>query len=248
MHGRNGQDGIVQAMLELIGVPYVGSGVLAGAAAMDKDVTRRLLASAGLAVTDTTVLTGDATVSTADRDRLGLPVFVKPARCGSSIGVSRVTEWDQLPDAIAAARGHDVKVLVEPEAAGREIAVAVLEYPDGRLVTGPALEITVSARRPFFDYLAKYADRDTTLQVPATLDPAVEALLHEQALLAYRVLDCRGHARIDFFVDENGRPVLNGVNTAPGLTAASQVPRIWAAEGLAFPDLLSVLVQTALRR
>ncbi|MEU4690451.1 D-alanine--D-alanine ligase family protein [Actinoplanes sp. NPDC023714] len=247
MHGRCGADGTVQALLELIGVPYVGSGVLAGAVASDKDATRRLLAGTGLAVVDTVVLTGSGELSGADRQRLGLPVFVKPARCGSSIGVSRVTAWSELPSAITAARSSDGKVLVEPEVSGREIGVAVLAYPGGRLVTGPPLEISISPRRPFFDYLAKYADRDTTLRVPAPLEPDRDALLRELAVRAYRTLGCRGQARVDFFVDEDGVPVLNGVSTVPGLTARSQVPRIWAAAGLSFADLLTVLVETALR-
>jgi D-alanine-D-alanine ligase len=235
MHGRFGEDGTVQALLELIGVPYVGSGVLSTAATLDKEVTRRLLAAAGLKVTDTVVLGEWGLLSEADRDRLGLPVFVKPARCGSGIGVSRVNSWADLPAAVALARGSDAKVLVEPEVTGREVGVAVLAYPDGRVVAGPPLEILLSERRVFFDYLARYGDRDTVLRVPARLTPAVDTLLRAQAV------------RVDFFVDGE-TPVVHGVSTVPDLTARSPVPRIWAAAGLPFADLLTVLVDTALRR
>ncbi|BEL05835.1 D-alanine--D-alanine ligase family protein [Actinoplanes sichuanensis] len=248
MHGRCGGDGTVQALLELIGVPYVGSGVLSTAAALDKEVTRRLLAAAGLTVTDTVVLGERDHLSEADRDRLGLPSFVKPARGGCGIGVSRVTCWPDLSPAVALARAGDVKVLVEPEVTGREIGVAVLAHPDGRVVAGPPLEIVLPQRRAFFDHLARYGDRDTVLRVPARLDPTLDELLRAQAVHAYRALDCRGQACVDFFADEDTAPVLHGVSTVPDLTARSPVPRIWAATGLSFTGLLTVLLDTALRR
>lgn len=246
MHGRYGEDGNLQAFLEFIGMPYVGSGVLASAAGMDKIRTKQLLAAAGLTVADGVVVTGDAGgVSPADRDRLGLPVFVKPARSGSSIGVTRVDDWAALDEALALARKSDHRVLVEAAVTGREIDVAVLQHPDGRVVASPPLEIRLPAGRTFFDYAAKYSDHATVFEVPADLDPAVTRRLQEQAVTVFHELGCRGLLRVDFFVRPDGSVVVSEVNTAPGLTAKSQVPRMWASVGIGYPDLLTILIETA---
>jgi D-alanine-D-alanine ligase len=250
-HGRYGEDGTVQALLELVGVPYIGSGVSSSAVGMDKAWTKTLLAAAGLTVADAVVLDAPAaTVSAGERARLGLPVFVKPAREGSSIGVTRVDDWSQLDAAVAAARECDTKVLVEAGIRGREVDVAVLEQPDGALVCGPPLEILTGPASGFFDFEAKYqASAGTLMNVPADLDRHIIAVLHEQAELAFRTLGCSGLLRVDFFlrsIDGGVEPVINEVNTFPGFTEMSQYPRIWQAAGLDYPTLLSVLVDTAL--
>jgi D-alanine--D-alanine ligase len=251
LHGRYGEDGTVQSVLELAGIPYVGSGVLASAAGLSKDMTKKLLAGAGLTVTRGVVLDEySEPVSRAEWDQLGLPVFVKPAGGGSSIGVSKVEDWSQLDEAVALARTSGRKVLVESAVAGREVDVGVLQYPGGSVVAGPPLEIRIADGDGFFSYEAKYRSRQTVFDVPARLPAEVTGLLQAQAVEAFHVLGCSGLLRVDFFlpVDAGGhlRPVLNEVNTMPGFTAVSQYPRIWAAAGIEYPDLLDVLIETAL--
>ncbi|MBM2620694.1 D-alanine--D-alanine ligase [Actinoplanes sp. LDG1-06] len=239
LHGPYGEDGRLQAMLEWLGTPYVGNGVFASAAGMDKVVTKKLLAADGLRVaTGVTLAPGDD-----DRpDGLELPVFVKPARAGSSLGVSRVDEWGSLPSAVREAREFDPKVLVEQAVAGREIDVAVLQHPDGRIEAGPPLEITVSGG--FFDYAAKY-DGGAVFQIPARIDDATTRLLQDRAIRAFHALGCRGLLRVDFFVPDSDEPVINEVNTFPGMTAASQYPQMWQQAGLSFTALLDVLIAAA---
>jgi D-alanine-D-alanine ligase len=244
LHGPYGEDGTVQAMLEWVGVPYVGNGVLASAAGMDKAVTKTLLAADGLRVAGGVVLRpGD----TLDQERLDLPVFVKPARAGSSLGVSRVDEWWQLAEALLVARRYDDKVLVEPAVAGREVDVAVLEHPDGRVEAGPPLEIVVTGDG-FFDYAAKY-DGGAVFQIPAALPDATTEMLKDRAIRVFRALGCRGLIRVDFFVPGTGpgsEPVVNEVNTFPGFTSASQYPQIWQRAGLGYAELLDTLIAGAL--
>jgi len=249
-HGRPGEDGTVQALLELIGVPYVGNGVAASAVGMDKQLTKIVLSSAGLAVAEGAVLDGpDAVLSEADRARLGLPVFVKPARAGSSIGVSRVDDWADLDQALATARESDSKLLVESAVHGREVEVGVLQRANGELLTGPPLEIIKDAAS-VFDFDAKYRPvGGAVLSCPADLDPRATALLQEQAELAFRTLGCSGLLRVDFFLvtgpDGDFQPVLNEVNTFPGITPMSQYPLIWETAGIALPELLATLIETA---
>jgi len=247
LHGPYGEDGTLQMLLEAIGLPYVGNGVLASAAGMDKEHTKRLAVAAGLRVADGVVLRGrEERLAPEQMDRLGLPVFVKPARAGSSLGVSKVDSWDALPGAVRAARASDRKVLVEAAVPGREIDVAVLEYPDGRLVAGPPLEIRVTGDRTFFDYEAKYTDEGHVFDIPARLDAHTTKALQRCAVRAFRALGCTGLLRADFFLSPAGEPVLNEVNTFPGFTPLSQYPQIWDAAGLPYPALLDVLVETAL--
>jgi D-alanine-D-alanine ligase len=241
LHGPYGEDGTVQAMLEHLGVPYVGNGVFASAAAMDKEYTKKLLAVAGLRVAPGVVLRRGSAVPLD----LPPPMFVKPARAGSSLGVSRVADRSGLAAAIDLAFASDDKVIIEPEISGREIDVAVLEFPDGRVEAGPPLEIRVTGDG-FFDYSAKYV-AGATFDIPARLDPDTTASLQDLAIRAFHALDCRGLLRVDFFLPADGSaPIVNEVNTFPGFTAASQYPRIWAAAGIAFPRLLDVLIDTAL--
>ncbi|MEV4822324.1 D-alanine--D-alanine ligase family protein [Micromonospora sp. NPDC049274] len=245
LHGPYGEDGTVASLLEWLGVPYVGNGVFASAAGMDKGVTKRLLAADGLRVSPGVTLRSGEHLSTAEQQRLDLPVFVKPARAGSSLGVVRVTDWAALPAALDQAREVDPKVLVEQGARGREIDVAVLQYPDGRVQAGPPLEIRVSGAG-FFDYDAKY-DGGAVFEIPAPLDPATTEVLQDRAIRAFHALDCRGLLRVDFFLPAEGaEPIVNEVNTFPGFTAASQFPQIWQRAGIAFPALLDILISGAL--
>jgi D-alanine-D-alanine ligase len=249
LHGPYGEDGTIQSVLEMAGIPYVGNGVLASAIGMDKEYTKKLLAAEGLPVADGVVLRANRrTLSVAEKNRLGLPVFVKPARAGSSLGVSRVDSWDQLDSAISNAGRSDPKILVEQAIHGREIDIGMLEMPNGTLRVSPSLEIKTPDTRPFFDYDAKYRDSTTIFQIPAHTDPNTRARLEDLARRAFVALDCSGLLRVDCFVNDEGIPLVNEVNTFPGFTSASQYPRMWHAMGLQYPQLLDTLIKTALSR
>ncbi len=249
LHGPFGEDGTVQGLLEMAGVPYVGAGVLASAAGMDKEFTKKLLAADGLPVGDLVVLRrGVPTLTAEQRERLGLPVFVKPARAGSSVGITRVTDWSVLDDAIAAARVHDPKVLVEAAMTGREVECGVLEFPDGTLRASLPAEIRIVGSAAFYDFDAKYLDDVCEFDIPAKLDDDVAVRVQEAAVAAFRALDCQGLARVDFFVGADGVPVVNEVNTMPGFTPISMYPRMWAVTGIDYPTLLATLIDTALAR
>lgn len=247
MHGPFGEDGTIQGMFELSGIPYVGPGVLSSAAAMDKEYTKKLMVAEGLPVTGEAVLRDGAELSAADRERLGLPVFVKPARGGSSIGISKVDSWEELAPAVRLAREHDPKVIVEAGLSGAEVEVGVLEFPDGRTVASvPAqLEHTEESEEGFYGFETKYLDDVVTAAVPAPFTPELTAELQQLAVTAFRALNCEGLARVDFFVTERG-PVLNEINTMPGFTPISMYPQVFAASGLTYEDLLDTLVQRAL--
>jgi D-alanine-D-alanine ligase len=246
LHGPFGEDGTIQAMLEGFGIPYVGNGVAASALCMDKEYTKKLAAAAGLAVADGVVLRrGQHDLTPADRDRLSLPVFVKPAREGSSIGVSKVDDWVELPGALERARKSDDKVLVEAAVVGREIDIGVLERPGGGLEVSPPMEILPSGAHAFFDYDAKYDDATTVFDVPAELDPATTHAIGRDALRLFRELGCSGLLRVDFFLRPDGDRIVNEVNTFPGFTSVSQYPRMWQAAGLDYGDLLDILIDTA---
>jgi D-alanine-D-alanine ligase len=252
LHGPYGEDGTIQGLLELAGVPYVGAGVLASAAGMDKEFTKKLLVAEGLPIGDYVVLSArDETVDLEVRERLGLPVFVKPARGGSSIGVSRVAAWDQLPAAIALARRHDPKVIVEAAVPGRELECGVLEFPDGTLEASTLGEIRVAGVRGredgFYDFATKYLEDGAELDVPAKVDDEISDTVRQLAIQAFRAIDGQGLARVDFFLTDDG-PVVNEINTMPGFTTISMYPRMWAASGMDYPTLLSTMVETAVAR
>ncbi|MDT7567892.1 MAG: D-alanine-D-alanine ligase [Pseudonocardiales bacterium] len=255
LHGPYGEDGTIQGLLELAGAPYVGAGVLASAAAMDKEFTKKLLAAEGLPVGEVVVLRpGVATLSDAQRDRLGLPVFVKPARAGSSVGITKVASWAALPAAIAAAREHDPKVLVEAAVVGREVECGVLEFPDGSVRASLPAEIRLvgsgedGSAPEFYDFESKYLDDVCEFDIPAKLDDATTERVRELAIAAFTALDCQGLARVDFFALEDGSLVVNEVNTMPGFTPISMFPRMWAVTGVDYPALLATLIETALAR
>jgi D-alanine-D-alanine ligase len=252
LHGPYGEDGTLQGLLELAGVPYVGAGVLASAAGMDKEFTKKLLVAEGLPVGPHAVLRPTrAVLSLEDCERLGLPVFVKPARGGSSIGVSRVSSWEQLPAAVANARRHDPKVIVEAAISGRELECGVLEMPDGTVEASTLGEIRVAGVRgredSFYDFATKYLDDAAELDVPAKVDDDIAHAVRQLAIRAFRAIDCQGLARVDFFLTEDG-PIINEINTMPGFTTISMYPRMWAASGVDYPTLLATMVQTALAR
>lgn len=252
LHGPYGEDGTIQGLLELAGVPYVGAGVLASAAGLDKEFAKKLLAADGLPVGAHVVLRPPrATLHPEERERLGLPVFVKPARGGSSIGVSRVPGWDQLPAAIANARRHDPKAIVEAAIHGRELECGVLEMPDGTVEASTVGEIRVAGVRgredSFYDFATKYLDDAAELDVPAKVDDDLADAVRQLAIRAFKAIDCQGLARVDFFLTENG-PVINEINTMPGFTTTSMYPRMWAASGVDYPTLLATMVETALAR
>ena len=252
LHGPYGEDGTIQGLLELAGVPYVGAGVLASAVGMDKEFTKKLLVAEGLPVGAYEVLRpSQPTLDTRLRERLGLPLFVKPARGGSSIGVSRVTSWDDLPAAVAHARQHDPKVIVEAAVVGRELECGVLELPDGTVQASTVGEIRVAGVRgreeAFYDFATKYLDDAAELDVPAKVDDDVSDAVRELAIRAFRAIDCQGLARVDFFLTDDGL-IINEVNTMPGFTTISMYPRMWAASGVDYPTLVATMVETALAR
>ena len=254
LHGPWGEDGTVQGLLETMGVPYVGSGVLSSAIAMDKGFMKAALADAGLNVGEYVVISDRAWRTEPDRvlgevARLGLPVFVKPARAGSSLGIVRVTSADELGAAIESARTHDPRVIVEAAVTGaREIECGVLAGPDADRRASRCAEIIVNARHEFYDFDAKYLDDSATLVVPADLEPDVEERVRSASIRAFDALACDGLARVDFFVRGDGSVVLNEVNTMPGFTSISMYPRMWAATGIDYPELVDRLIADALRK
>jgi D-alanine-D-alanine ligase len=247
LHGPFGEDGTIQGLFEMADLPYVGAGVIGSAVAMDKDVGKRLLRDAGIPIGAFLVIRqpawrDDPSAALGDvADDLGFPVFVKPASLGSSVGIGRADDEGTLKDAIDDAFRHGDKVLVEAEVAGREIEVAVLEGPRAS-VPG---EIVV--RNGWYTYDAKYRDDATELLVPAPLSEAAEGMVRDLACRAFEALECRGHARVDFFYEEGGRGFLvNELNTMPGFTPKSMFPMMWAATGLPYADLCDELVSIAL--
>ena len=246
LHGLYGEDGTIQGF-ELSGVPYVGTGVLSSACGMDKEYTKKLLAAEGLPVGKEVILRGEETLTQADCQLLGLPVYVKPARGGSSIGISRVTRWEDMDAALREARQYDTKVIVESEIIGDEVECGVLEYPDGTVVASvPAQLVNTSVgHEGFYGFDAKYVDGDVSAMIPAPLDDAATRLIQSLAREAFQALQCSGLARVDFFVTPAG-PVLNEVNTMPGFTPISMYPQVFAASGVPYAELLDTLIARAL--
>jgi D-alanine--D-alanine ligase len=254
LHGPYGEDGTLQGMLELAGVRYVGAGVLASAVGMDKGFMKVVWAGQGLPV-------GPYVVAT-DRDwrrerkrvideikELGLPVFVKPARAGSSMGISKVGSEEELEAAIEAAREHDPKVIVEAAIEGREIECGVLQgIGDDPAEASLPSEVNVAAGHDFYDFEAKYLDEGLRLDIPPNLPSEVIEEVRRMAVRAFDALGCEGLARVDFFYTADGRLLLNEINTMPGFTPASAFPKMWATTGLDYPALVDRLIQTALDR
>lgn len=255
LHGPYGEDGTVQGLFELCNLRYVGCGVNASAVSMDKYLTKTVLGQAGIPVGDWRLLTPRAWArdpqGQADRlvRELGLPLFVKPCRAGSSMGITRVTDAAELPAAIKEAQNHDPRVIVEASAAGREVECGVLQRPDGSLVASPLGEIMVSSA-DFYDYETKYFAEDTvTLSCPADLPDEASQKIRDTALIAFDVLECEGLARVDFFYNpETGDFMINEVNTLPGFTPFSMYPTLLSQAGVEYRDLIDTLLEEALTR
>lgn len=255
LHGPFGEDGTIQGLLDLADLRYVGSGVTASAVMMDKAFMKVVFASAGLPVGPHVTITDKAwrTDSAGSMEAvaaLGWPVFVKPARAGSSMGISRVDGPDGLEAAIIAAREHDPKVVVEAAIVGREIECGVLEgHGDGPVRTSELGEATVVKGHQFYDFEAKYlAADDVVLTCPADVPAEVAQEIRRQAVVAFLAAGCEGLARADFFYTQDGRVIINEINTMPGFTPSSMYPLMWAASGLAYPELIGELVDLALER
>jgi D-alanine-D-alanine ligase len=256
LHGPFGEDGTLQGMLELADVRYVGAGVLASAASMDKHYMKLVLAGAGIpigphVVVDRRRWERHADDVREDVEELGWPVFVKPARAGSSLGITKVNGPEELDAAIAEARRHDPKVVVEAAIVGREIECSVLESLDG----GPPAtslpgEIRVRSGHEFYDFEAKYLDLagDVELICPADLPDDVVHRVRELAARTFEAFGCEGLARVDFFVTPDGEVLVNEINTMPGFTPVSMYPRMWEATGLGYPELIDRLITLALAR
>lgn len=249
LHGPLGEDGTVQGLLELADVAYVGCGVLASAVAMDKSMAKAVLAAAGIPqarhVGFTVTDTADAALADRLAAELGLPLFVKPANMGSSVGVSRATDVDGVRAAIELAARYDDRLVAEEAIVGREVEVAVL----GNLDPRASLPGEIEPGAEFYDYADKYHDGRAKLLIPAALGGQATDAARDLALDAYRALGCEGMARVDLFYEEGGRGFLvNEVNTIPGFTPISMYPRMWAASGLPYAALIDELIELAIER
>ncbi|MBZ5520957.1 MAG: D-alanine--D-alanine ligase [Acidobacteriia bacterium] len=256
LHGTFGEDGTIQGLLELADLPYVGAGVLGSAAGMDKDVMKRLFSACGLPIVKhVTVLRGQwerepKKVVREVEGRLKYPVFVKPANLGSSVGISKAHDRKELGPAIETAAGYDRKIVIEEGVGGkkhkaRELECAVLgnDHPRSSI----AGEIVPAAE--FYDYNAKYIDEGSQLVIPAKIAKKQMKELQEMAVQAFKSVDCSGLARVDFLMDpKNGRIFLNEINTMPGFTSISMYPKLWAASGIGYEELIDQLIQLGLER
>ncbi|HEX5771252.1 MAG TPA: D-alanine--D-alanine ligase family protein [Nocardioidaceae bacterium] len=256
LHGPWGEDGTIQGLLEMAGVRYVGAGVLASAVGMDKHYMKVVFQAQGLPVLPFAVITPrqwekDPAGCREAVAALGFPVFVKPCRGGSSIGISKVNDISELDAAVEEARAHDPKVLVEAAAVGgREVECGVIEGLDGADPEASVVaEISVDDTHEFYDFAAKYLPEEhTELNVPADLPDHIAARIRELSVEAFAALSCEGLARVDFFVLPDDTVVINEINTMPGFTPLSMFPRMWAASGLDYPALIDRLLQLALNR
>jgi D-alanine-D-alanine ligase len=261
LHGPYGEDGTLQGLLELSGIPYVGAGVLASAVGQDKEYMKRVFTSFGLKVGPYVVIrprewqqsapNGDGCAAARKKiidfaGEHGWPLFVKPARAGSSIGITKVDELAGLDEAIAEAQRHDPKIIVEAGLSGREIECGVLEFEDGPRASVPS-EIPPASAHAYYDFEAKYIDSTPGI-VPAPLTPEETAEVQRLAVDAFEAASCEGLVRADFFLTEDGEFVINEINTMPGMTPISMYPQMWQASGISYPELVDRLVQAALRR
>jgi D-alanine-D-alanine ligase len=242
LHGPFGEDGTVQGLLELADVPYVGAGVLASALCMDKVTFKDVMAHAS--IPQVAYRRARAGNDLRGLDALGLPVFVKPARLGSSVGISKAGTAAELEAALDEAWRHDPLAIVEALSQGMEVECSVIGNDDP-IASEPG-ELVVNAE--WYDYDAKYKPGGMELVVPARLDDAVRARIRELAVEVFKRVACAGLARVDFFVEDGGRVLVNELNTMPGFTETSVFPKLFEQSGLSFPDLLSRLVELALER
>jgi D-alanine-D-alanine ligase len=251
LHGPMGEDGTIQGLFELMGVPYVGAGVLGSAVGMDKATAKMILAQAGITQADWLLvqrseLQRDPTgVEAKIAETLGFPCFVKPANLGSSVGVLKVHNASELPDALEQAAYYDRRIVVERGIIGRELEIAVLGNDEPRASVAGEIE----PGHEFYDYEAKYLDESSRLTIPAVLEPEILEEMQRIAITAFKALDLAGMARVDFFLEaETNRLLLNEVNTIPGFTSISMYPMLWKASGLPIEELVQELMRLALER
>lgn len=256
LHGTMGEDGTIQGLLELAEVPYVGSGVLASSLGMDKDLTKRLVAAAAIPIVPFLVLRNEHWKASRElyRDRVsrdfGFPCFVKPANTGSSVGVHKVKAVDSFDAAVEDAFRYDTKVLVEKAIPARELEIAVLENPDPSQEPIVSVVGEITPQHEFYSYEAKYIDSEgAKLVIPAPITSTESTYVQEIAAKVFRILECEGLARVDLFLDrENGKIYFNEINTMPGFTSISMYPKMMLASGIPYSDLLSRLVDLAVKR
>lgn len=250
LHGKNGEDGTIQGLLELAGIPFVGCDMLASAVCMDKEMTHTVLDHAGirnarwLSFQRPDIKDIDAACQKA-ADYLGLPIFVKPANAGSSVGISKATTLESLKDALLLAWKHDEKAILEETIVGAEVECAVL---GNRQNAAASVLGQITTAGGFYDYDAKYVSGTTTLDIPAKISEKATKKLQETAVKAYLALGCSGFSRVDFFVTENEEIILNEVNTIPGFTNISMYPKLWAASGIPYGRLIDRLITLAMER
>lgn len=245
LHGPFGEDGSMQGLLKLAGVPYVGAGVLGSALGMDKDVMKRILRDAGIPIAKfITVKKGEKINFTKIKKELGLPIFVKPANMGSSVGVSKVGNEKEFKKAVNQAFKFDNKILIEENIDAREIECAILgnDHPIASVVG------EIIANQEFYSYDAKYIDEGAVAQIPAKIDKKTSKKIQELAIQTFQALNCEGLARVDFFLKKNGKVLVNEINTIPGFTNISMYPKLWEASGLPQTKLLDRLIDLAIER
>jgi D-alanine-D-alanine ligase len=250
IHGTHGEDGTLQGLLELAGLPYVGAGVAASAIGMDKELMRGAFAAADipqppyLVLSNTEVDVPSTGALSFIDEQVGYPCFVKPCNGGSSVGVSKARSREDFGEAVSVAARHDRKVIVERAMSGHEVECAVL----GNEAPAASRVAEIISEAEFYTYEAKYEDDATRMVFPATISTATTERVRELALKAYRAVDCAGLARVDFFAEDDGPVQIIEINTLPGFTPISQFPRLWQEEGISYPELISRLVDLALER
>ena len=242
LHGPFGEDGTIQGLFEMLDIPYVGNGVLASAVAMDKHFAKQIFIAHGLSVAPGVVLRPGDDVKDHG---LGYPLFVKPARGGSSRGTHKVKRAEDLAAAVADAFKYDNKVMIEKAIVGREVECAVLEK-DGKVQCSAPGEIQIDPKFEFYDFEAKYLDDATTVIAPANVTRSTD--LQDAAIEAFISLGCSGLARVDFFYTEDDKIIINELNTMPGFTPKSVFPKLWGVSGLSYTEIISALIETALKR
>ncbi len=246
LHGPFGEDGSAQGLLNLVGVPFVGSGVLGSSIGMDKDVMKRLLRDSGIPIVKYRAFKkGDNIDFENIVDNLGLPVFVKPANMGSSVGIHKVASRDEFENAVEEAFGFDTKIIIEEYIEGREIECAVLGN------RSPIASVTgeVISNHEFYSYNAKYIDENgATFEIPARLSEGMAKSIQDLAIKTFTTLECAGLSRVDFFLTKDNTIIVNEINTMPGFTTISMYPSLWQASGISYPDLIDRLIHLAMER
>src|SRR3989344_570298 len=245
LHGPFGEDGSMQGLLKLAGVPFVVPSVLGSAVGMDKDVMKRLFRDAGIPIGRFIVIKDNEKINfNKVKKELGLPVFVKPVNMGSSVGINKVRNEKEFKKAVKEAFKFDTKVIIEEFISGREIECSVL----GNKKPTASIPGEIIANQEFYSYDAKYIDEESVAVIPAKIDKKTTKKIQELAIRVFKVLNCEGMGRVDFFLKKNGRVVVNEINTIPGFTKISMYPKLWEASGMPLPKLLDKLIELAIER